>query len=29
VRGLIPDQLFRRLFYLGMLALGLWLAVRG
>jgi uncharacterized protein len=29
VRGLIPDQLFRRLFYLGLLALGLWLAVRG
>jgi uncharacterized protein len=29
VRGLIPDQLFRRLFYLGLLALGAWLAFRG
>jgi uncharacterized protein len=29
VRGLIPDQLFRRLFYFGLLALGGWLALRG
>lgn len=29
VRGMIPDQLFRRMFYLGLLALGLWLAVKG
>jgi uncharacterized protein len=29
VRGLIPDQLFRKLFYIGLLALGGWLALRG
>jgi uncharacterized protein len=29
VRGMIPDQLFRRLFYVGLLALGAWLAARG
>jgi uncharacterized protein len=29
VRGLIPDQLFRRLFYAGLLVLGGWLAFRG
>jgi uncharacterized protein len=29
VRGLIPEQIFRRLFFLGLLALGLWLALKG
>jgi uncharacterized protein len=29
VRGLIPDRLFRRLFFGGLLALGLWLAIKG
>jgi uncharacterized protein len=29
VRGRIPEQTFRRFFFMGMLALGLWLAIRG
>jgi uncharacterized protein len=28
-RGRMPEQTFRRVFFLGMLALGLWLAIRG
>jgi hypothetical protein len=29
VRGRIPEQTFRRVFFVGMLVLGLWLAIRG
>lgn len=29
IRGSIPDQTFRRLFFAGLLLLGLWLAIKG
>jgi hypothetical protein len=29
IRGLIPDQLFRRIFYIGLLVLGVWLLLKG